>query len=162
MNLGKRFENNFRDSVPDDVFFYRFRDSALNFTGVNSMNMRFTPSNIADNLLFYNGSLYLNELKHHFGKSLPFSCISSSKTKESQIKDLINASKYPNVYCNLIIYLSDVNKCFALDINTYYSYYSTTDKKSIPLSFLEDNAIELPVIPKKTNIKLDLSPLFKR
>ena len=85
-NLGKKFEEDWRKSVPENVFFYRFRDSSGAWSGNNQL--RFTPSNIADNLLFYNNCLFLNELKEHKGKSIPLDKIIGNKTKEKQINDL--------------------------------------------------------------------------
>ena len=61
INYGKIFEKDFKDSIPDNVFFYRFRDSSGAWQ--QSENTRFTPSNISDTMLFYQGKLYLLELK---------------------------------------------------------------------------------------------------
>ena len=61
-NLGKMFEENFRKSVPESVFFYRFRDSGSSFYGGNT-HLRFSSSNIADNMLFLMVACFLMNLK---------------------------------------------------------------------------------------------------
>ena len=45
-NIGKKFEEDFRKSIPDNMFYYRFRDSGGTWGG--NEKMRFTPSNIAE------------------------------------------------------------------------------------------------------------------
>lgn len=158
-NTGKRFEENFKKSVPDNVYYYRFRDSGTSF-GKGEFT-RFTITNVADAMLFDGKTLFLCELKHHFGKSIPFSAIEGNKTKEKQIKDLLEASKFQNIKCLLIIYLSDCEECFALDVNKYLKFKQTYDRKSIDLDYLKDNAVSLKTIKLRTNIRLDLSPLFE-
>lgn len=158
-NTGKQFEENFKKSIPDNVFYYRFRDTATSFG--KSEFVRFSITNIADAMLFDGKTLFLCELKHHFGKSIPFSAIEGNKTKEKQIIDLYNASQYDNIRSLLIIYFSDVDKCYALDIHKYLEFKQNNDRKSIPLDYLINNAICLKTIKLRTNIRVDLSPLFK-
>ena len=33
-NLGKKFEENFKQSVPNEIFYYRFRDSGSSYYGM--------------------------------------------------------------------------------------------------------------------------------
>ena len=153
-NLGKKFEDNWRESVPDNVFFYRFRDSSGAWGGNNQL--RFTPSNIADNLLFYNGCLFLNELKSHKGKSIPLDKIIGNKTKEKQIEDLYEANRYNNVFSNLIVFFSDEERCFALDIENFLFFMQDNEGKSIPIEYFEGMAREIKVEKLKTNYRFDI------
>jgi recombination protein U len=154
-NLGKIFEENFRKSVPDNVFFYRFRDNSSSFYGGNA-NLRFTSSNIADNMLFFNGCLLLNELKSHKGKSIPINCICGNKTKEKQIRDMLEANKFYNVFANLIVFFSDVERCFVINIEEFDNFVRCGQRKSIPISFFEENGIEIEVTKKRTNYTFNL------
>ena len=154
-NLGKTFEENFKKSVPDDVFCYRFRDSASSYYGGNQ-NLRFSASNIADYLIFDSLALRLCELKHHKGKSLPLSCIVGNKTKEKQIEDLYMANQYNGVYAHLIVFFSDVQRCFALNIDKLKEFITLSklgERKSIPISYFEENACEIEVRQLKTNYR---------
>lgn len=153
-NLGKKFEAEFRNSVPKDVFFYRFRDSSGAWGGNNKL--RFTPSNIADNLLFYNDCLFLNELKEHKGKSIPLDKIMGNKTKEKQINDLYEANQYYNVFCNIIVFFSDIERCFALDIENFLFFLQDNERKSIPLEYFENMATEIKVEKVRTTYKFDI------
>ena len=153
-NLGKKFENSWRESVPDEVFFYRFRDSSGAWGGNNQL--RFTPSNIADNLLFYNGCLFLNELKSHKGKSIPLDKIIGNKTKEKQIEDLYEANQFYNVFSNLIVFFSDEERCFALDIENFLFFMQDNDRKSIPIEYFEGMGREIKVTKLRSNYKFDI------
>ena len=46
-NSGKVFEENFRLSIPSNVYYYRFRDTASTYYGGNNF-LRFSNTNIAD------------------------------------------------------------------------------------------------------------------
>lgn len=70
-NQGKVFEENFRKSLNldnPDLFYYRFKDSPASFGNQNNDFVRFTNNNICDNMIFYKGNLFLNELKSHHRK----------------------------------------------------------------------------------------------
>lgn len=160
MKSGKRFESNFRNSVPDNVFFYRFRDSASTYYGGNE-NLRFSNASIADCLLFDGTTLLLCELKAHKGSSIPYSCIIGNKTKEKQIRDLYKASTYPNVKSLLIVYFEDKNECYSISIDEFINYYQSTPRKSIPISYFKENGLFIPVTLLRSNYRLDLSILFQ-
>lgn len=156
---GKRFEDNIRLSVPKNCFYYRFRDSSNNWN--RGEFVRFTPSNIADCIIFNGKNLFLCELKSHKGSSIPLSCIVGNKTKEKQIMDLINASKFDNLYSYLIVFFEEKSRCFALDINKYQEFVENNDRKSVPLDFFEKNGLEIPVKRLQTNFRYDLSEFLQ-
>lgn len=161
-NLGKLFEENFRKSVSNYIFFYRFRDSSGMWGG--NEQLRFTPSNIADCMLYDSSNLFLCELKHHKGKSLPLYCVSGNKTKEKQIEDLYYANQYNGVYSYLIVFFSDVERCFALDINKLREFITLSkqgERKSIPISYFEENGYEIEVTKLKTNYRFKIDKLLE-
>lgn len=153
-NIGKSFENWWRASVPDNMFYYRFRDSGGAWGG--NEKMRFTPSNIADNLIFYNGGLFLNELKTHKGKSIPIERIMGNKTKEKQIDDLYKANQFHNVFANIIVFFSDVERCFVLDIEDFLFFMQDNDRKSIPLEYFETLGKEIRVEKKRSTYRFKI------
>ena len=76
-NMGKVFEKEFKDSVPDNVYLERYKDDTSGFYGV---------SNPADFRLYVFPMLILLELKTHKGKSLPL-----AKIRENQLKGMLKA-----------------------------------------------------------------------
>ena len=60
-NVGKRFEENWKASIPSDVFYYRLKDQAQSFGGCS--NLRFSSKNPCDCFLFSSPYMYALELK---------------------------------------------------------------------------------------------------
>ena len=155
-NSGKIFEENFKASVPNNVFYYRFRDTASTYYGGNNF-LRFSNTNIADCLLFDGNKLILCELKAHKGSSIPLDCIIGKKSKVQQIEDLYNASQFNNVLCYLIVFFEDKELCYALPIKKFEAFIKNNNRKSIPIAYFEENAIKLETIKLRTNYRFNLN-----
>lgn len=161
-NLGKIFEQNFRKSVPinDKTFYYRLKDSASSYYGGNE-NLRFSQNNIADAFMFYVGDmfsyLFILEFKNHKGKSLPINCI-----RDNQLKEMTEASKKTGVRPILIVFFSDIEKCYALDIEDVDNFIKSNDRKSIPLEYFEQNAKEIEVIKLRSNYRYNIEKWLKQ
>lgn len=156
-NLGKVFEENWKKSVPNEIFYYRFRDSGSTFYGGND-KLRFSASNIADCLLYDSCSgLHLVELKHHKGKSIPISCIMGNKTKEKQIDDLYKANQHVGVYSTIVVFFGDVERCFSISINDFIDFVKKGERKSLPIEYFEENGVEIGVTKLRTNYRYNIS-----
>lgn len=150
MNSGKRFENNFRLSVPSNVFYYRFKDGTSSWD--KGTITRFQHKNICDSMLFYQNKLFLIECKSTKGKSLPL-----SRVRENQVTELLEASKYEGIIAGLIIEFSDIKEYYFLEINQLLSYtFEFPHKKSIPVQYLRDNSYKISHELKKVNVRLDI------
>lgn len=152
MNEGKKFENDFKNSVPKHCFYYRFKDGTGNFAGHKNDNVRFQAKNICDCMVWNSKTsrLYLIELKSHKGKSVPISCI-----RDNQIKGLLEARE-KNINCHIVINMRDAEKTYAIPIRAIKRYIDNTNRKSIPISFMEDCGILITQEKKKVNYKYDL------
>ncbi len=149
INSGKRFEQNWKNSIPKDIFYYRFRDGSSSWGGNDKV--RFQQTNICDCLMFDGDYLYLLELKSTKGKSLPFNNI-----KKHQIDDLLWASEYANTICGLVIEFSDLTGCYFIEIGRFKAFYDSTNRKSIPIDYLRKNGIKIGIEKKKINSKFDV------
>lgn len=158
-STGKRFEENFRKSIPKGVFYYRFRDN--NNTWSRGDNVRFATSNIADCLLFDGDYLYLLELKSCKGKSLPFNNVIGNKTKLKQIDDLLTANQHKNTICGLVIEFSDLDECYFIEISRFKAFLDKSKRKSLPIDYLRRNGIKIGVEKKKTNRRFDIVQFVK-
>lgn len=158
-NLGKIFEDNWRLSVPKNVFFYRFRDSSGSWGG--NQQLRFTPSNIADCILYDAYALHLIELKTHKGKSIPLTCIMGNKTKEKQMRDLRDANEFNGIYSSIIVFFSDVERCFELGIEEFFEFINENERKSIPIEYFEKYGWEIGVEKLRTNYRYDIENWLK-
>ena len=88
-NIGKTFEQEFKECVPPDYYLYRLKDDTSGFYGV---------SNPCDYILFRSPYLFLVELKTHKGKSIPI-----AKIRPNQIQGMEKATHYEGVYGGFLI-----------------------------------------------------------
>lgn len=154
MNSGKKFENNFRDSMPDDVFFYRFRDGTSSWE--KGEMTRFQQKNICDCMMHDGKYLYLLELKSHKGKSLPLSAI-----RENQIKSLTDADKHKNIIAGLIVNFSDIEETYFMDIKLAFKWFYNGVRKSIPLSEFRTYCMPINAYKKKVNYRYAVEEFIK-
>lgn len=154
MNTGKRFENNFKSSIPKDVFYYRLKDSS-NIWGSND-RIRYTPSNICDCIVFNGDYLFLFELKSTKGKNLPFTNI-----RKHQIDELLEGTNYSNIIAGFIIFFSDLDKCYFIEISEFEDFYSKTNRKSLPINYFDNHGIEIECSKKKINCTYNIDKFLK-
>lgn len=159
MNAGKRFELDFKASVPNDVWFYRFRDSPANFTNkscekcpINKQKpIRFTTRNICDCEIFKMPNLFLLELKTTKNKSLPFSMV-----LDNQVKQLTEADRHKGIVAGFIVNFREVGDTFFLPIAGYNYYKETLTSKSIPLKIFKENCYKIGQTKKKVHYSYDV------
>lgn len=154
MNSGKRFEQNWKNSIPKDIFYYRLRDGSSSWGG--NENVRFQVENICDSIMFDGEYLYTLELKSTKLKNLPFNNI-----KKHQIEDLLWCNSYPNVIAGILIEFSKLSECYFIEISQFKTFYDTTNRKSLPLQFCRENGIKIGVEKKKINSKFDIEKFLK-
>ena len=153
MNNGKRFEQNFKKSIPKDVCCIRLNDGTCSWG--DKETTRFQATNICDFILFDGEYLVLAELKNHHGKSLPLSCI-----RKNQLEQMLKYDEFVSVKPMLIVNFEDVDKCYALNIDLLDDFIKAGERKSIPISYFEEWATEIPSRKKKVNTEYRLDVLF--
>lgn len=156
MNKGKVFENQFKKSVSKlgNVWLYRFNDGTGNWGG-GSKTTRFQTSNICDFGMFCRRTLFLLELKSHTGKSLPYASI-----RENQIVGLKDSARYDGIVSGLLVFFSDLSRCFFLDSRLVYAHWKTSGRKSIPLDFFIENGIEVPCKKLRVNFEYNIGAMI--
>lgn len=149
MNIGKLFETEFKNSIPENCFYYRFNDGTSSFGGNDKV--RFQAKNICDCMVMSSkGILYLLELKNTLGSSLPFSNI-----KANQINGLAEINhKFIKTY--FVICFRTKEKCYMVEAQKIKDFIDNTDRKSIPLSWCDNNGIEIVMEKKRTRYKYKL------
>ena len=153
---GKKFEEQFKKSIPNDVFLYRLKDSTATFSNNNTS---FAVYNISDFFAFYNNKLFFLELKCHKGKSLPFNCI-----RKTQIDEMIKASKYNNIESYIVInfYENNNDVIFFVDINDVYKEMQKGKRKSLSIEVCYEKAILVSKYKKRINEYYNLDEFFKK
>lgn len=148
-NTGKKFEQEWKDSIPPDIFYYRFRDGTSAWGGQE--NTRFQAKNMCDCEMFDGKKLFLLELKSHKGKSLPLKDIRSN-----QIEELSKASKFNNVIAGIMINYAELGQTFFVHITNIENFIKSCERKSIPLEWCEKFGIKVQGRMKKVNYKWDI------
>ena len=151
MNEGKKFEQDIKNSVPDNVFYYRLKDGTAAWGGEET---RFQAQNACDCIMFLTPYMYMFELKSHKGKSLPFSAI-----RQNQLDELVQAAER-GVTAGFIVNLRDIEKTYYVSAVTVQELINTLDRKSIPLEFFETQCIRLLAEKKRTRYRYDILNLF--
>lgn len=130
-NAGKKFEEDFKNSVnTDEIFLQRLKDGT---TGtVNGQMVRFKNKNLCDFILFRDGLLVLVELKSFLGKSMPFTNIKDTVDEQQTfLYNLRLEARKNNVKAYMILNFRELNETYAIDIHNFDEFYKITNKKSI-------------------------------
>ncbi len=158
-NVGKLFEQDFKQSIPDHCWYKRLNDNASSFAG--GKNTRFTSTNECDYLMFDDNTrtLYALELKSTQG-SLTFwredFKNKSFNIKKNQIQGLQKWSCHCMV-CGLIFNFRKQEKTFFVMIDKFLNYTSSLSKKSININdVLHMQPIEIFGKKKRTRFSYDI------
>lgn len=154
MKKGGRFEKDFKDSIEDYMFYYRFRDGTANFGGDKNENVRFQQKNICDCMIFFK-KLYLFELKSHKGKSIPFSCI-----RDNQVTSLLTASRFDGIEAGLLFNFSDLDETYYIDIIQIRNFINSAERKSFPVAWCREQGIQVRQQKKIKHFRYDIATLF--
>lgn len=157
---GKRFEQNFENSVDKGkIFLQRLKDGSAR-TAPDGSTVRLKTKNICDFILFKD-KLLLVELKSFLGKSMSFDNIKQEKEEQEKfLKKLVEESKKEKVESYMILNFRDYEKTIAIEINTFYEYYSNTHKKSIDIEKSFELGFLIPEKKKQVNSIYDVNVLF--
>ena len=142
-NIGKTFEQEFKECVPPDYYLYRLKDDTSGFYGV---------SNPCDYILFRSPYLFLVELKTHKGKSIPI-----SKIRPNQIQGMAKAVEHKGIYGGFIINYRDLEETYYIAVMDMVAFINSTDRKSIPVEYCRENGVQIPQKKKRTRYSYDMS-----
>lgn len=157
-NPGKRFETDFKNSIPDDTYYLRLHDSSIGFDIENS-TQRFALKSPFDCVLYRKGKMYALELKTTLLSSVSY-LGSSPMIKEHQIKELIKASEY-GITAGFILNFRKTEHTYFLPIAQFEFLRQTLDKKSFNEKDLQGLVIEIPQRKLRVNYRYDLSVLWE-
>lgn len=151
-NIGKVFEDNFKKSIPENVWCYRPPDAAQSFD--MSSKLRFSQHSPCDYILFNGNKLFFFELKTFDG-----SC-SFERTKEDkgiihyyQVETLKKYGEYNNTVSGFILDFRKSDNTYFLNINDWDELITSIEKKS----FNEDDLLKYtnPILINKKKLKVN-------
>lgn len=158
MNAGKKFERDWKKSCNniDGLFYYRNNDGTASW-GNGSDSVRFQTKNICDIFMYKYPVFFALELKSHKGSSIPFSAI-----RKDQIDGLLSQKNKKGVISGLLLFFSDKELCYFLDINDYKYLEDIGERKSIPISYCIENGIEIKCNKLRTTYRYNSEEFIRR
>jgi len=143
---GKKFEQDFKASVPPDVYLHRLKDDTAGFIGV---------SNPCDFQLYKYPLLFLLELKSCKGKSIPLTHI-----RPNQIQGMHTAVQHEGIYGGFIINFRELEETYYLSVNLVIEFINAGERKSLPIDWCRENGIRIPQTKKRVRYSYDIASLL--
>jgi recombination protein U len=148
-NMGKVFEDSFRDSIPSEVFFKRFKDDMSKYRNV---------FNTCDFLLFNKRSLFLFELKSVQEDMIPFVKLGEQHTDGvtyKRLEKLFTEGQCRDVYAGFLIEFRKSGIVVYLTADQVIDVVlgGWFERKSIPLAWAERNGLRIPRELMRTRYK---------
>lgn len=172
VNVGKRFEADFRASVPPNVWYYRLKDSPATFYGGAQDGVRFTTDNICDLLLFRAPVLFLVELKTvgtpsasleaMFGK---FDPEKGRWKKQKHLEDMVKAAQHPNITALVVIAFRARGVTYAVPAAAVLEFMALAlegGRKSIPPAWCAEHGVLVPQRQLKVNWRYGVAEMMER
>lgn len=156
---GKKFEADFEKSVSVDWFIYRLKDCPNAWPGkegTNPKNIRFTPKNMCD-FLVYTGVMYYGvECKSFKGKSMSYGNIA-----DHQLDGLLEMSiTGPKTSQGMfLLNFRDLSETYAINAFLINALIESGERKSISIEEARANGVLIPQEIKRTRYKYDLTVL---
>ena len=147
---GKIFEEDFINSVPENIFHFRFRDLPYFLTKGNKYPVLPNPADF----LIFNNYLYVLELKSTKLSSYPL-----KNTRENQVEGLLKYSEKDKVICGFVINMRKYEETYFLHIDDYILL--SKNCKSISIDKLRIYGKFIPQIKKITRYRYNLDKLFE-
>lgn len=171
-SAGKKFEKQFKNSIPDYCLKHRLRDSAQSF---NQSNLtKFSWDNPCDFFMFDSIAhiLYCLELKSTKNKFITFEDIDSDEKQNKmihkhQIVSLLDFSKFENVISGFILNFRDeehdMERTYFIDVKDFNTMCKKIKKSSCnEIDLIMHGAIKISGIKKRVNYTWNIDEFLKR
>lgn len=151
-SIGKVFEDNWKKSVPGNIWIYRPPDAAQSFN--QSSNLRFSQKSPCDYMMFDGHHFFCLELKTVVAKSISFERTKKDKGEihYHQIEYLKSCLNFKNVIPGLIIDFRGADNTWFLHIKEWDGLINSIDKKSFNESDLLSYSHPILISKKKLKV----------
>jgi penicillin-binding protein-related factor A (putative recombinase) len=171
-NAGKNFEEQFKKSVPSDMYYFRIKDPPQSFNQNINSGLRFSPKNPFDSFIYSYPNLFVFELKSTKGTSFSFERFKNDGTskmiKHHQINGLKEASEIYGIIAGIVFNFREVgksknNKLYFLPIHSFSEFMNDTDKKSINMKdIIKYGGIEIIGVLKRVKYNYQIGEFIKK
>lgn len=173
MMEGKRFERDFKASVPPDAWCYRLRDSPISYYGGSEAEgIRFAQDNICDFFLYRRPTLYLLELKTVGTRSAALTSLfgkydpdKHAYKKQKHLKDMAVAATRQGLQALVVLNYRLSEHTYALPVDTVLRFVEQAigngGRKSIPESWCRENGIAVAARQLRVNWRYDVAGMME-
>jgi len=166
LNEGKKFETNFKKSVPNNMYYFRVKDPAIAFNqSDNQSNIRFSPKNPYDSFLFYISNLFPLELKSTSSTSISIQKSKDEKSKMikiHQIRGLQDANNFEGILAGFVFDFRTSDNTYYMSISNFMKFLNNVNKKSInEKDILEYGGFIIEKKIKKVNYTYDIKNMIE-
>lgn len=169
LNTGKRFEADFKASVPPGCWYYRFRDSPASYYGGGQDGLRFTGDNICDCQIYRAPFLHLFELKTVSSKSASLTAMfgafdrsSGRYKKQRHLEDMAQASENNGITASVLIFYRISEHTWAVPAASVLKALQESaegGRKSITEDYCATYGITVPQRQLRVNWRYDVEAL---
>jgi penicillin-binding protein-related factor A (putative recombinase) len=157
-NEGKVFEDDFKASIPDDVYYVRQHDSSIGFDIENSPQ-RFALKSKYDAILCKNGFMFCLELKSTKEKRLSFKG-SNPEIQPKQVENLLIARRKGGAEAGLIFNFRTEEETYYVRIEDFVAFTESITKKSVNIKDVRSFGIPLGMRKLKVHYRYDTAPIL--
>lgn len=173
MNDGKRFERDFKASVPADAWCYRLRDSPVSYYGGSGAEgIRFAQDNICDFVLYRAPTLYLLELKTVGTRSAALTSLfgkldpeKGAYSRQKHLQDMAEAATRRGLRALVVLNYRLSEHTYALPADTVLRFVEQAidngGRKSIPESWCQENGIAVAARQLRVNWRYDVAGMME-
>ena len=163
-NQGKLFEDDFKASVPDNVYYPRLHDSATGFTDPtteHTKEIRFSLKSPYDAILCTEGRMIAVELKSIGTTSASF-LGKSPCIKLRQVEELQKAKHFGGARAYLVVNFRKYEETYAIDPDAFLDWTKDCNRKSLPVAAARELGIRLPERNLKVHRRYFLAPILRK
>lgn len=170
INPGKVFEKSWKESIKKRGYYYlRLKDSMSSFC--NATDIRFTPNNLYDCVMFTDGTMYCFELKSTKCNSVSFwsekieltnsLAAKDSMLKKHQVEGLQEASEHKGIVAGIVVnFRETTNHTYFWNVKHFLKFAQRTTKKSFnEQDVINNSGICIPQTLKKITYDYEIENL---
>lgn len=173
MNEGKRFERDFKASIPPDAWCYRLRDSPISYYGGSEAEgIRFAQDNICDFFLYRRPTLYLLELKTVGTRSAALASLfgkydpdKRAYKKQKHLQDMAVAATRQGLQALVVLNYRLSEHTYAIDADTVLRFVEqaidNNGRKSIPEDWCQANGTPIAARRLRVNWRYDVAGMME-
>ena len=171
MNEGKRFERDFKASVPADAWCYRLRDSPVSYYGGSGAEgIRFAQDNLCDFVLYRAPTLYLLELKTVGTRSAALTSLfgrfdpdKGTYKKQKHLQDMADAAVRRSLQALVVLNYRLAEHTYALpaaDVLDFVRQAIAGGRKSIPEDWCREHGRPVNARRLRVNWRYDVAAMM--